>query len=299
MILLQQVAPHRYWTCVGDTVPTLEETNTWLTRQDLLGFRIFSGQSGSAHSSAATCNVTGQKIIIIQSSIPASPRFFHPIKLHNLYYNHFYYEDPINAVFQKHVCQQIYQYLIELPFITFFHLQHFIASDEDFVGWKFPKKLQDAFNLQLCVSPFFQNFFNLNPSQAEDIYLSANELQHNLQQQHRFPTSTTFDHDQWLCFKHNPLQNSMFPFLMIHAGTLIMPNFIPAHPQAENYFKSSVVGTLQMNQGHFDIPFNPAIYIRHIDCLFVKQRFFVYDRVGRQVRFDPNSSHVWFEINFY
>ena len=298
IFLLLQVVPKQYVTCVSDANLSRDEMTTWLMHKNLLGFRIPSNNAISTPSKTVlnrACDDIGKKIIIIQSSF----KIFHPIKMHDLYYNHFYIDDPINAIFQQHVCRQVYEYLIELPFVTFFHLENFIAMDEDFLGWKFPKKLQEAFNFQLCLDPFFQDYFSptkqVHPT--KDFYLSATDLQ-QIQRMHQFLPSTMLVNHLWLSFKHNPLQHQLFPFLMVHAGSLFTHNFIPTNAQ-NNYFKSSIAGTLQLNLGHFDITFNPSIYIRHFDTLTVPQRFFVQDRAGRIIRFDPNSSHVWFEINFY
>jgi len=289
MFSLLQVQQTRSLASVGDTIFTAEEMKTELNNSKLLGFRISEDKTISTLSKIALtnrCSGIGPKIIIIQSM---AVQKFHHVKLHQLFYNHFYNDDPLNTIFESAVRQQVYEYLQRLPFVIFFHLQNYLVVEEDFVGWKFPKKLQECFDLQLCLNPFFQKYFALPTKETEDLYLSVKDLP-----QHK----TGHDNHLQLRFKANPKYQQSFPLLVVHSGSLFMHNFIPANSQA-NYFKSTIAGSLHMNLGRFDIPFNPSIYIRHLDALAVKQRFVVQDCAGQIVCFDPVSSHVWFEINFY
>ena len=166
---------------------------------------------------------------------------------------------------------------------------------DGFVAWKFPAKIQTYFNIQIDLDPYMRDYFMLvkTPANDESINLNATEIM-DIQENFFYP-GVEFTNYKWICLKSYPLTRYLFPIFVSHAGALFGDNYL-TDPSYTHISSTRIIGTVS---DQFEICFNPTIFIPYTDALFNSQRFCLLNSKGRAINFDPESSHVWFELFFY
>ena len=263
-----------------------------LQQTEWKGFDIISNMSSCSVYPDETLVFSGTKIILIQ--MPPHSETYYEIPMENRYYDYFNAESPINGVFENYLSRHVYDYFINLPFVQFFNLKTCITHQDGYVAWKFPHNIQTFFGFKIVVDPYMRDYFMImaNPENDEFVYATDAQLM-TIQNSFFYPGPELLEY-KWICCKSFPLPRGLFPIFVAHAGSLFGDNYLSN--QNNNYFNSRVIGTV--TQG-FNINFNPTIFIPYTDALFNTQRFYVLNSKERTISFDPNSSHVWFELFFY